>query len=312
MGVMRYVGGEELTIADADTDFWSMFEADEQVRRLGDEDVAALWYKDPAIEDFSIGLRMLLNDKDALDMARIAEQRRNVELFVVHEDNPEEGFPEIGYIDVGGVLAREADDAPFEGGQNAKDGAEANLPNGQDEANIQNEEVVGEDAAPNDENGDGGAEEVVPLGENENENGNAGGAEVGPNVEEGAGNEDAAPHEEGQVAAEPNVVQNEEDVAGFTDSEEELDVDDNFFGGQTDAGKKGADQKGKGVVNEEFQDDGEDSDEIEGGYEVGGGDAEEGETLVFPVHRKLENMACYNWEPGTVYGTKDDFKDAVI
>ncbi|MED6210090.1 hypothetical protein PIB30_060865 [Stylosanthes scabra] len=72
-GVMRYVGGEKLTIEDNDSDFWSVFEAEEQIRRLGDDDVAALWYKDLAIENMSIGLRMFLNDRDALAMVKIAQ-----------------------------------------------------------------------------------------------------------------------------------------------------------------------------------------------------------------------------------------------
>ncbi|MED6219662.1 hypothetical protein PIB30_037888 [Stylosanthes scabra] len=34
-GVMRYVGGRELTIVDNDSDFWSIYVAEEQLRRLG-------------------------------------------------------------------------------------------------------------------------------------------------------------------------------------------------------------------------------------------------------------------------------------
>ncbi|MED6159262.1 hypothetical protein PIB30_040723 [Stylosanthes scabra] len=192
------------------------------IRRLGDEDVAALWYKDPAIENMSIGLRMFLNDKNALNMVKIAEQRGHVELFVVHEDNPEEG-----------IASTEVDGS------------------GDDDSDY---------------------------------------AEYVPSCEDADSVDDIQ----------------------FTDNEEEFDLDDNFFGVQTDAGKKDADQKGKGVVNEEFHDDGEDSDELKGEYEVRGGNGKEGDTVVFPVHRKLENMACYNWKPGVVYATKDDFKDAMI
>ncbi|MED6144031.1 hypothetical protein PIB30_011533 [Stylosanthes scabra] len=208
-GVMRYVEGEKLMIEDNDSDFWSVYEVDKQVRRLGDDDFAALWYKDPSIHNMSIGLRMFLNGKDALAMVRISQLRGHVELFVGHDEYPEEEFPEIGYIDVRCGPAGED---------------EADPPNGQNEANIQNEEVVGEDAVPNGgngevrvANGEGGAanenEEVVgedaaPIGEKEvNE-------EVGPNVEEAAANE------EGE-ASKANVVENEEvDGDGDEDSDD--------------------------------------------------------------------------------------------
>ncbi|MED6220695.1 hypothetical protein PIB30_047310, partial [Stylosanthes scabra] len=316
---------------------------EEQLRRLGDreEDIAALWYKDLTIEDYFIGLRMFLNDRDALAIVTIAEQRGHVELFVVHEDSPEEGFPEIEYVDVGDDPVGEDDDAGVEGGQN--------------------EEGVGENHAPDGVNGDGATAEASVVNENLGTNVEEAGhnaTEVGPNVEEAAAMEvvgpkieeatDAGLNDEGEDVSEPNVVENEEAWAGvasaeadangdddsddaeyvpsseevdsvddiqFTDSEEDLDLDDNFFEVQTDAGKKGVDNEGKGVVNEEFHDAGEDSDELQEGYAVGGYDREEGDkgdTVVFPVHKQHANMACYNWEPGTVYATKDEFKETVI
>ncbi|MED6216220.1 hypothetical protein PIB30_005482, partial [Stylosanthes scabra] len=111
---MRYVGGEKLTIEDNDSDFWSVFEADEQIRRLGDDDVAAMWYKDPAIENMSIGLRMFLNDRDALAMVRIAVQEGMWNSLLSMKMTLKKGFSEIGYIDVWGGPAREDDDAAFE------------------------------------------------------------------------------------------------------------------------------------------------------------------------------------------------------
>ncbi|MED6115360.1 hypothetical protein PIB30_089699 [Stylosanthes scabra] len=132
-GTMRYIC-KVLTIVDNDSDFWS-FEAAEQLCRLGHEDgdVAAMWYKDPAIQDYSIGLRMFLDNADALDIVRIGVERGHVELFVVHKDAPGEGFPEIGYVDVGGDPQRENDDTEGEVGPNEE-------PTVADGANGQNEE----------------------------------------------------------------------------------------------------------------------------------------------------------------------------
>ncbi|MED6144735.1 hypothetical protein PIB30_018410 [Stylosanthes scabra] len=113
------------------------------VRRLGDDDVAAMWYKDPSIEDMSIGLKMFLDDKYALAMVRIARQRGYVQLYVVHDADPEERFPEIGYIDVGGPVGE--DHAAFQDGPNEEAGAEADPPNGQHEGNVQNEDNVQND-----------------------------------------------------------------------------------------------------------------------------------------------------------------------
>ncbi|MED6112691.1 hypothetical protein PIB30_063822 [Stylosanthes scabra] len=226
-GAMRYIG-QVLTIEDNDSDFWSVFEALEQLRRLGHEDgdVAAMWYKDPAVHDYSIGLRMFLDNFDALEMVRIGVERGHVELFVVHKDAPEEGFPEIGYLDVGGDPPAENDDAGGEVGPNeehveARDGnneengqnvlpaAVDNGGNGQvDEAADVEVEVGGngqDDEAPDVEVGVGG------NGQDEQ----AAAVEVGVvgQMEEGAVDAGAANGEDGKVAVGGEVataVSNEE------------------------------------------------------------------------------------------------------
>ncbi|MED6155725.1 hypothetical protein PIB30_007590, partial [Stylosanthes scabra] len=73
------------------------------LRRFGYEmeDLAALWYKSPAENVFETALHQFLDDEDALEMVRIARTHGHVELYVVH-DGVDEGFPEVGYIDVGG------------------------------------------------------------------------------------------------------------------------------------------------------------------------------------------------------------------
>ncbi|MED6222142.1 hypothetical protein PIB30_061616 [Stylosanthes scabra] len=260
-------------------------------------------------------------------MCRIAAERGHVELFVVHEDGPAEGFPEIGYIDVGGDPPERNGDGGGEDGQNEEGGDEAAEPQGQmrkdgidDEApsNGKNEEGGDTEAPPNGQNQDGVYVEDPPNGQNEV-----------PVVE------DTAPIDEGDVAdgdaaLEEQGHENEGDIAGgpetedsdnddaeyvpsaddvdsaddvhFTDNEEEFEFDDDFFGLQTDAGEKSGDGKGKRVVNEEFSNAGEDSDELEDGHTVGGYEREEGGdegseggTIVFPVHKSQQNMAEYRW-----------------
>ncbi|MED6162822.1 hypothetical protein PIB30_074125 [Stylosanthes scabra] len=86
---MRYFG-EKLIIEEQDSDFWFAYEVEEQLKRLGvaKDDIAALWYKDLEYEEIEIGLQTL------------GLLRGLVELYVVHEGN-DEGFPEIGWMDVG-------------------------------------------------------------------------------------------------------------------------------------------------------------------------------------------------------------------
>ncbi|MED6224156.1 hypothetical protein PIB30_081124 [Stylosanthes scabra] len=86
-GSMRYVGGDTVIVEDNDSDFWCVFEAEEQLTRFGHakEDIAAMWYKDPQVAEYEIGLMAFDSDRVALDMVRIAEEKGYVELFVVHE-----------------------------------------------------------------------------------------------------------------------------------------------------------------------------------------------------------------------------------
>ncbi|MED6216659.1 hypothetical protein PIB30_009545 [Stylosanthes scabra] len=361
---MRYKG-QELIIEDNDSDFWSVYEAEEQLRRLGheDDDISAMWYKDPAVEDYSIGLRQFVTDADALEMVRIGVERGHVELFVVHEDAPKEGFPEIGYIDVHGDPPGKNGEPGLEVGPNVEAGADLNAGNGQAEEGAVEEDVPNnenvvpdvEEVAPAVGIGGDGVEVGVEVGVDE---GVAGEAGLG-SADQEASNEEAAQnvHAEevdgegvesmhcgdDEVAGggeQPHVVEgnnaghdassddsedaeyvpsgeeadNADDIH-FTDSEEDLDISDNFFGVEEDAGNNVVD-KGKIVLNEDFEEEGEDSDEAEGGYEMGGRDrddeeADEEDRILFLVHKPQANMAEYRWEAGTVYASREEFKEAV-
>ncbi|MED6118318.1 hypothetical protein PIB30_001547 [Stylosanthes scabra] len=342
-GVMRYKG-QELIIEDNDGDFWSVYEVEEQLRRLGheDDDISAMWYKDPAVEDYSVGLRQLVKDVDALEMVRIGVERGHVELFVVHEDAPEENFPEIGYIDVHGDPPGENGEPGVEVGPNVEVGVDLNAGNGQAEEGAVEEDV------PNNENMVPDVEEVAPavgIGgdgvEADVEVGVVGEAGLGSAVQE-ASNEEAAqnvhveevdgegPHrvegsnaghdassddsEDAEYVPSVEEADNADDIH-FTDREEDLDIGDNFFGVEEDVGNNVVD-KGKMVLNEDFEEEGEDSDEAEGGYEMDGRDrddeeADEEDRIVFPVHKPQANMAEYRWEAGTVYASREEFKEAV-
>ncbi|MED6158282.1 hypothetical protein PIB30_031339 [Stylosanthes scabra] len=230
-GAMRYVGWEKLTIMDKESDFWCIYEAKEQLLRFGHDksDIAAMWYKDSAIKDCSIGLMMFINDRDSLEMLRIAEERGHVELFVVQYDEPKERFPKIGYVDAGGDLLGETDENGGEDGQNKEGSVEDVGPNGQ------SEEAAIEDATPNDK------------GEHQNED----------DIVEGIDGEDD--NDDAEYVPSANDVAIEDDVH-FNDSEENLDLDDSLFGAETEVGEKGVADKEKRVVNEEFIDEEKDID----------------------------------------------------
>ncbi|MED6196736.1 hypothetical protein PIB30_050091 [Stylosanthes scabra] len=259
-GLMRYVGGEKLVIEENDSDFWCVFEAEEQISRLGTHksDISAMWYKNPAIGDYSVGLRMFLNDRDALDMCRIAAERGGIWscLWCMRMVLPK-GSPRL-------------------------------------------------DAAPIDEGDVGDGDAALEEQGHENEGDIAGGPEI-----EDSDSDDA------EYIPSADDVDSADDVH-FTDSEEEFEFDDNFFGLQTEAGEKSGDEKGKRVVNEEFSDAGEDSDELQDGHTVGGYEREEGgdegsegDTIVFSIHKPQQNMAEYRWQVGTVYASREEFNGTV-
>ncbi|MED6224157.1 hypothetical protein PIB30_081125 [Stylosanthes scabra] len=75
------------------------------------------------------------------------------------------------------------------------------------------------------------------------------------------------------------------DDVHFTDSEDDLDLGDSFFGNNAKEGGFGG----------------------EGDGDVG----EDGDGVVYPVHKAKANMAEYRWQVGTVYASRDEFKEAV-
>ncbi|MED6211161.1 hypothetical protein PIB30_070995 [Stylosanthes scabra] len=178
---------------------------------------------DPAIQDYSIGLRMFLNDADAIEIVRIGVKRKHVELFVVHEDAPEEGRN----VEVGGEV-----------GPNEEAGAEADVANGQ------NEEGFVESDVPNDENGGGAVEEAAPVVQNGEE---AVDEEADLNVEnEAVVAEDARSNEEGEPIsgeAESNEEAAHNDHAKDVVGEGDESMD---YGNNVDAGGEEQPSVGEG------------------------------------------------------------------
>ncbi|MED6224460.1 hypothetical protein PIB30_084263, partial [Stylosanthes scabra] len=91
--------------------------------------------------------------RDAHEMVKIAVERGHVELFVVYDDVRQEGFPEIGYVDVG--VEPHVENANEEAG-----GEEAPV-------NGQNEVAGFEEAVLNGGVAEDGAEKVAQNRENE-------------------------------------------------------------------------------------------------------------------------------------------------
>ncbi|MED6170002.1 hypothetical protein PIB30_026458 [Stylosanthes scabra] len=360
-GIMRYVGGNEVIVEDNDSDFWCVYEAEEQLARFGvdKDDIAAMWYKDPQIAQYEIGLMCFELDRAALDMVRIAQQSGYVELFVVHEGD-QEGFPEIGYIDVGGdPLAGSDDDNEEEAAPNVDDatGGENVGPNAEGAtATGENLDTNAEGAAAAAEN-DTNAEGVAASGDNNGptaeglhvgveeephddgeaivvDEGDAIGGEVDTSIkgvdanDEGVeaaaeGVEVAAPdHDNDMQIEDDNVVGKESEEDNSDDGEyvpseensDSADDGDSFFGNDANEGEGDLWDKGKQKVNDDFSgDECEESEDIEEGHAVGGeedGDfGEEGERVVYPVHKAKANMAeysCINFKALDVDNFVDD------
>ncbi|MED6209000.1 hypothetical protein PIB30_050356 [Stylosanthes scabra] len=311
-----------------------------------------MWYKDPQVAQYEIGLMWFDLDRATLDMVRIAQQSGYVELFVVHEGD-QEGFPKIGYIDVGGDPPAGSDDDNEEeaapnvgdaaGGENVGPNAEGVAVAAENDTNAEGAVASGDNNGPTAEGLHVGVEEE-PIGDGEAvvvDEGEAAQGEVDASIkgvdanDEGVeaaaeGVEAAAPdHDNEMQIKDDNVVgrESEEDNSGdgeyvpseensdnaddvhFTDSEDDLDLGDSFFGNNANEGEGDLRDKGKQKVNDDFSgDEGEESEDIKEGHAVGGeedGDfGEEGERVVYPVHKAKANMAEYKWQVGTVFKKK--------
>ncbi|RYR63667.1 hypothetical protein Ahy_A04g021444 [Arachis hypogaea] len=268
-------------------DRWSLFEAYEELRQFGylQANIVALWYKDPSFDYFETSLKMLKGDAEAIEMCNIAGLRGLVELYVVHDVGDAEPFPEVGYVDVGGVAEKGTDDGlglvVFEG-----HGAEA----------------AGASAEPNKatKGGDVGDEFQVDGSES--------------NDEDSEDPEYMPSDEDGDSVGEVYFADSDEDFEGHSGFD-----DGNSVPKEATACK----EKGK-CINKFSDEDGADSDELEMDHMIGGdeGDEDEAENVGddisdrvgqrFPVHKPLKDMSSYRWEVGTRYASRQEFKEIVL
>ncbi|MED6140417.1 hypothetical protein PIB30_092998 [Stylosanthes scabra] len=311
-GHMRYLEGKKTVIMENDS----------------------LWYKDPAADNLETSLIQLTTDSDALHMVRIGDLRGSVDLFVVHEMGlAVEGFPEIGWIDVG-----DDEEGASRGNANGVADLGANNPEAKDPEEDGHGEEAG--AAPEDNveaMDDGGGHNVISNnegGENEgansdvaenegadgevaeNEGANEDNAEVAEgavsneDIENGEDESDGTNEEQGKghgsvdddtkeseyVPSEKNT--DSADDVQFTDSEEDLDLDDNGFGiGEKGSGGGSGSGSGNGNGN-------------------GNGVADKGKGKVnedFSHDEGSEELEgiMMQWRVGTVYASRDEFKETV-
>ncbi|RYR69704.1 hypothetical protein Ahy_A03g016255 [Arachis hypogaea] len=224
--------GQSTIIEDIDSDRWSLFEAYEELRQFGylQSNIVALWYKDPNFDDLETCLKMLKGDAEAIEMCNIAGLRGLVELYVVHDVGDAEPFPEVGYVDVGGVAEEGRDDGlglvVFEG-----HGAEA----------------AGASAEPNEATKDGDVGDEFGVDRSESNDEDSEDLEYMPSDEQG----DSA----GEVH--------------FTDSDEDFEGDSGYDDGNSVPEEAtGGKENGKGI-NQFSDENGADSDELEMEYMIG-------------------------------------------
>ncbi|QHO56192.1 uncharacterized protein DS421_3g71610 [Arachis hypogaea] len=286
-GIFKYLKGQSTIIEDINSDRWSVFEAYEELRYFGylQANIVVLWHKDPSLDDLETSLKMLKGDAEAIKMYNIAGLRGLVELYMVHDVGDAEPFPEVGYVDVGGVAEEGKDDGlglvVFEGHQTEAVEASRGPNKATEDGDVGNEfRVDGSDS--NDEDSDD--PEYMPS------------------------------DEDGDSAGDVHFTDSDEDYEGDNGFDE-----DNSVPKEAIAGK----EKGSGI-NQFSDEHGSDSDELERDHMIGGdeGDDDDAENDAddvsdrggqrFPVHKPLKDMSSYRWEVGTLYASRQEFKETVL
>ncbi|RYR47075.1 hypothetical protein Ahy_A07g032996 [Arachis hypogaea] len=272
---LQYLGGEKIVIEDIDSDCWSLFEA---YAELG-ENIAALWYKDPASQWLEKALKLFATDRDALNMCKIANLRGHVEVFVVHVVEDAEEFPETGFIDVGYQTQQNPCNGlvVYEGEKN-QERKNDDVQQGNEEDHIDIDVATENERAESNSDDDSDDEEFIPS----------------------------------------DLEGDSVDDIHFTDNDEEYDYESGFEEDATAKSSKRVD-KGKWVMNGDFSnEEGFNNDEVDLEYEVGvGSDDEEGEgkdknePRSYPIHKDCKYMNSYKWEVGTVFASREEFKDIV-
>ncbi|XP_016200246.1 uncharacterized protein LOC107641265 [Arachis ipaensis] len=298
-GLLKYLGGETTVIDYCNEDEWSLIEVYDIVSRQGylKKDIAAMWYKSlgGSTEE---GLRMLRTDKDAMDMANIGVREDMVELYVVHK--PSDIHEEVQDVHMLGstettmqeqacgsngpglIVAFEAHSAREVERNSGPNVEEKNVgeKNGKDESDEEEEGSDGsedEDYTPKggvDDSKDSAAEVVFGDSDDDKE-----GAEGLVDVDIRVGD-----------TFEPGTTETQTDAAkesrsGYDRGKEKIPA--------------GLGDEEEGYESEDFLDvpivgDDEDANNVAKRY---------------PLHKQLKDMSEYKWEIGTLYVSREEFKD---
>ncbi|RYR07859.1 hypothetical protein Ahy_B05g075335 [Arachis hypogaea] len=101
-----------------------------------------------------------------------------------------------------------------------------------------------------------------------------------------------------------------EDDVHFTDSDDDVDPEVSGFQDVNVMSKKPRAVNKNACANEQFENvEGGESDDLDFDHQVGSDSEHEGFT--FPVHKLQKDMSQYKWEVGTLYASREEFKDTV-
>ncbi|RYR20233.1 hypothetical protein Ahy_B03g065324 [Arachis hypogaea] len=310
-GPLKYLGGETTVIDYCNEDEWSLIEVYNIVSRQGylKKDIAVMWYKsqDQSTEE---GLRMLRTDKDAMDMANIGVREDMVELYVVHKTSDihekVEDVHMLGSTETTMQVKAGGSDGPgpmvtFEAhavGQveiNPGPNVEEKIVGKKDGTDESDEEEEGSDGSED--------EDYEPKG----------------------GEDDSSDSwiydSKNGYCSEDSAV---EVVFGDSDNDKEgvedlVDVNikvwDRFETAstetQTDTAKESRSDKGKEKIVAGLGDE-EEGYESQDFLDMPIIDDDEDDNSVakkYPLHKQLKDMSEYKWKVGTLYVSREEFKD---
>ncbi|RYQ95182.1 hypothetical protein Ahy_B08g090243 isoform A [Arachis hypogaea] len=305
---VKYLGGETTVIDYCNEDEWSLIEVYDIVsrQRYLKKDIAAMWYKSQD-QNTEEGLRMLRTDKDAMNMANIGVREDMVELFVVHKTSDIYEVVEDVHL-----LGSTESNMQVKGG-----GSDGQGPMVTSEAQTVGQ--VEKNSGPNVE------EEILGNKDESDEEGEGSDGSEDEDYEPKGGEYDSCD----SWSSDSRNGDGSEDSAAevvFGDSDDDKEwaeglVDVNIRVGdrfeaastetQTDAAKASGSAKGKEKVVAGLGDEKEGYDSEEFLDMPITDDDENGNSVAkkYPLHKQLKDMSEYKWEVGTLYVSREEFKD---
>ncbi|MED6146100.1 hypothetical protein PIB30_031460 [Stylosanthes scabra] len=285
-GALNYLEGKITLVDYCNEDEWSLIEVYDIVTKQGylNEDIANMWYKSTK-EGKGEGVRKLRNDKDAMAMASIGVKEDLVELYVVHNHRDIQEESRDVQLD-GNATTNVENNEP----EVKEDGLNSDVLEEEDECSdasedkdyeSKHEEGESDDDSWSDDSSDGAAEDIaneVDFGDSDDDKEGAGGLyEVHISC---YNMNQLGPSQLSQNKDEPKVEirkdkGKEKIPLGFGDEEEGYDSED--------------------FLDMPISDD---EDEVP--------------KKKYPRHIQLKNMSEYTWEVGTLYVSREEFKDCVV